>query len=52
MHDFATGSFLISVAACAGVVVALVLVTWLIGRAIGRYNVIDVAWGLGFVLVA
>ena len=52
MHDFATGSFLISVAACAAAVVALVLVTWLIGRAIGRYNVIDVAWGLGFVLVA
>jgi steroid 5-alpha reductase family enzyme len=52
MHDFATGSFLISVAACAAVVAALVLVTWLIGRAIGRYNVIDVAWGLGFVLVA
>ena len=26
--------------------------TWLIGRAIGRYNVIDVTWGLGFVVVA
>ena len=45
MHDFATGSFLVSLAACAGVVVALVLVTWLLGMAIGRYNVIDVAWG-------
>ena len=52
MHDFATGSFLVSLAASAGVVVVLVLVTWLLGMAIGRYNVVDVAWGLGFVLVA
>ncbi|MFI5047254.1 MAG: DUF1295 domain-containing protein [Acidimicrobiia bacterium] len=28
------------------------VVTWLIGRLVGRYNVIDVAWGLGFVVVA
>jgi steroid 5-alpha reductase family enzyme len=27
-------------------------VTFLIGRRIGRYNVVDVAWGLGFVAVA
>ncbi|MEU0544644.1 DUF1295 domain-containing protein [Nocardia sp. NPDC005978] len=26
--------------------------TYLIGRRIGRYNVVDVSWGLGFVLVA
>ena len=33
--------------------VALVVVhsvTFLIGRRIGRYNVVDVAWGLGFVV--
>jgi steroid 5-alpha reductase family enzyme len=27
-------------------------VTFLIGRRIGRYNVVDVAWGIGFVAVA
>jgi steroid 5-alpha reductase family enzyme len=27
-------------------------VTFLIGRRIGRYNVVDVAWGLGFVAIA
>jgi steroid 5-alpha reductase family enzyme len=27
-------------------------ITFLIGRRIGRYNVVDVAWGLGFVAVA
>jgi steroid 5-alpha reductase family enzyme len=35
--------------------VAMVVVfgaTFLIGRRIGRYNVVDVAWGLGFVTVA
>ncbi|MEV0945020.1 DUF1295 domain-containing protein [Rhodococcus sp. NPDC049939] len=26
--------------------------TFLVGRRIGRYNVVDVSWGLGFVLVA
>ncbi|MCU1458106.1 MAG: hypothetical protein JWL73_2198 [Actinomycetia bacterium] len=44
---FATG-LLVSAAA----VVVVLLVTWLVGRAIGRFNVIDVAWGLGFVAVA
>ncbi len=33
-------------------VLALVLVIWLIGKSIGRYNVIDVGWGLGFVVIA
>src|SRR5262245_47224444 len=27
-------------------------ITFAIGRRIGRYNVVDVAWGLGFVAVA
>lgn len=34
---------------------ALVVVhgaTFLIGRTIGRYNVVDVAWGVGFIVVA
>lgn len=33
-------------------VVAVHSVTFLIGYRIGRYNVVDVAWGLGFIAVA
>src|SRR5579875_2687795 len=39
----------------AGSAVALVVVhavTFVIGRRIGRYNVVDVAWGIGFIAVA
>jgi steroid 5-alpha reductase family enzyme len=50
--SFATGEFLVAAAVAAGAVVALVLLTWLVGKALGRFNVIDVAWGLGFVVVA
>ncbi|MBP1160454.1 DUF1295 domain-containing protein [Rhodococcus sp. PvR099] len=34
------------------VLVLLQAATFAIGRRIGRYNVVDVSWGLGFVLVA
>ncbi|AYF75860.1 DUF1295 domain-containing protein [Nocardia yunnanensis] len=36
----------------AAVLILLQAVTYLIGRRIGRYNVVDVIWGPGFVLVA
>ena len=49
---FATGEFLAASAVAAATVVALVLITWLVGKSLGRFNVIDVAWGLGFVVVA
>ena len=52
MADFATGTFFATLAISAGAAVLLVVVTWLIARALGRYNVIDVAWGLGFVVMA
>jgi steroid 5-alpha reductase family enzyme len=42
-------------AVTAGSLVALILVygaTFLIGRRIGRYNVVDVTWGASFVVVA
>lgn len=35
-----------------GVALALFAVTWIAGRAVGRYNVVDVAWGLAFVAIA
>jgi steroid 5-alpha reductase family enzyme len=44
----------IAVVTIASLAVLLVVhgSTFLIGRRIGRYNVVDVAWGLGFVAVA
>jgi steroid 5-alpha reductase family enzyme len=38
--------------ASALAIVAVHLSTFLIGRRIGRYNVVDVAWGIGFIAVA
>ncbi len=52
MSDFSTGPFLAALAVTAAAVLVLVLATWWVGRTIGRFNVIDVAWGLGFVVVA
>ncbi|WP_122441024.1 DUF1295 domain-containing protein, partial [Mycobacterium attenuatum] len=38
--------------ASALALVAVHSTTFLIGRWLGRYNVVDVAWGLGFIAVA
>ncbi|MDF0586119.1 DUF1295 domain-containing protein [Tsukamurella sp. 8F] len=46
-------SGLLAVSGCALVALAVVQgVTFCVGRVIGRYNVVDVAWGIGFVVVA
>ena len=45
-------NFLVVSAAALATVVVLFAITFAIGRWIGRYNVVDVAWGLGFVAVA
>jgi len=52
MSDFATGDLVVCAALSAAAVAVLMVATWLIGRSIGRYNVIDTTWGLGFVVVA
>ena len=52
MSDFSSGAFVDGLAVTAVAVLLVMLVTWLIGHAIGRFNVVDVAWGLGFVVVA
>jgi steroid 5-alpha reductase family enzyme len=52
MSGFATGEFFVTVGVSAAAVLVLVVATWFLGRALGRFNVIDVAWGLGFVVVA
>lgn len=45
--EFATMS-----AASAVALRALHAITFSIGHRMGRYNVVDVAWGLGFLIVA
>ncbi|GAC1399366.1 MAG: DUF1295 domain-containing protein [Mycobacterium sp.] len=45
-------TFLVVSAASLAVLVMGHGITFLIGRRIGRYNVVDVTWGLGFVAVA
>ncbi|WP_396893010.1 DUF1295 domain-containing protein [[Mycobacterium] wendilense] len=45
-------NFLVVSAVSLAVIVVLFGTAFLIGRRIGRYNVVDVAWGLGFVAVA
>jgi len=47
-----TASFVTVSAASAGALLVLHTITFGIGRRIGRYNVVDVAWGLGFIVVA
>ncbi|QLL08139.1 DUF1295 domain-containing protein [Mycobacterium vicinigordonae] len=44
---------ILPVTAAAALAVAILhSITFVIARRVGRYNVVDVAWGLGFVLVA
>lgn len=50
--DFAAGPFLSGLVVTALAVVVVMAATWAAARLVGRYNVIDVAWGLGFVAVA
>ena len=42
-------NFLVVAAASIAVLVVMHGITFAIGRRIGRYNVVDVTWGLGFV---
>lgn len=45
-------NFIVVTAAAASVLAVVHAMTFAIGRRIGRYNVVDVAWGLGFIAVA
>ena len=42
-------NFVLVTAASIGVLIVMHGITFAIGRSIGRYNVVDVTWGLGFV---
>ncbi|MEJ2868038.1 DUF1295 domain-containing protein [Actinomycetospora sp. OC33-EN08] len=48
--DWAAAGIVLAVA--VGVVVVTFVVTLLVARAVGKHSVVDVTWGLGFVLVA
>ena len=45
-------NFVVVSAASLAILVVVHATTFLIGRRIGRYNVVDAAWGVGFVAVA
>lgn len=46
------GDFIVLSAACLAVLAVVQAVTFVVGRRLGRYNVVDVVWGLGLALVA
>lgn len=45
-------SFVVVSGVAAAALLAVHTVTFAVGRRIGRYNVVDVAWGVGFIVVA
>jgi steroid 5-alpha reductase family enzyme len=45
-------SFVVVSAASLAILVVVHGITFPIGRRIGRYNVVDVTWGIGFVAIA
>src|SRR5947208_10567936 len=52
VHRRGTMSFVVVSAASMAILAVVHGLTFLIGRRIGRYNVVDVTWGIGFVAVA
>jgi steroid 5-alpha reductase family enzyme len=50
--SFAVHPFLTGLGLTAGVAVVLFLLSWLLAIEVGRYNVVDVVWGLSFVAIA
>src|ERR1700724_520494 len=45
-------NFIVVSAASLAILVVVHGTTFLIGRRIGRYNIVDITWGIGFVAVA
>ncbi len=51
MNSFAVHPFLTGLGVTAAVSVALFVVSWLVALVVGRFNVVDVVWGLSFVAI-
>lgn len=52
MSSFDRSGFLFGSLGALAAVVVLMSLTWVVARQVGRHSVVDVAWGLGFVVVA
>jgi steroid 5-alpha reductase family enzyme len=52
LNGFAAHWFLTGLAVTAGVNAVLFLATWVVGRLVGRWNVVDTTWGLSFAVIA
>jgi steroid 5-alpha reductase family enzyme len=52
VNSFAVDPFLTGLALTFGVSIVLFVLCWLLALAVGRYNVVDVVWGLSFVATA
>jgi steroid 5-alpha reductase family enzyme len=50
MTSFAVEPFLSGLAVTFGVAVALFVTSWVVALRVGRFNVVDVVWGLSFVV--
>src|ERR1700757_3287704 len=51
-HRWAPMNFALTTGAALLTVVIVHATTFFIARAVGRYNVVDIAWGIGFIAVA
>ena len=52
MTSFATEPFFTGMAVTFVVAVAVFVASWLVALRVGRFNVVDVVWGLSFVVIA
>jgi steroid 5-alpha reductase family enzyme len=52
VSGYATAPFLTGLPATLVVVLVLFVTTWVVGLKLGRFNVVDVTWGLGFAAIA
>lgn len=52
MSSFAVDPFLTGLVVTAGVTLAVFVVSWLVAVIVGRFNVVDVVWGLSFIAIA
>jgi steroid 5-alpha reductase family enzyme len=52
VSSFAVHPFLTGLALSFGVALVVFVVSWLMAVAVGRYNIVDVVWGLSFVAIA